>query len=193
MLSNRIEKERLIFFSTNDDAEKAKWFRKCFGGGIRQCGSLAVAASYALEHNLPLVSGTHLKATHLAQSFAALGIRLLLPTETHMVWFDPTPLGFTVEELAVRAKTRGITLGGTRIVVHLQITDEAIEQLILCAKELKTERINVVEERDEEEEMEYHVNGVENEKFARGDWSSMQSPRKIKRLGAKQVYAQSTK
>lgn len=156
--------------------EKAKWFRKCFGGGIRQCGSLAVAANYALDHNLPLLKHTHLLASKLAHALVELGVRLLLPTETHMCWIDPTPLGFTIDQLVTHAKTKGIRLGGTRIVVHFQITEQAIEDLVQVVRELK-EMHNGAEALGEE------VDQEENERFAKGDWSEMHGTRKTKRLG----------
>lgn len=63
-------------------AARAKWFRKSFGGGIRQSGGLAAAANYALDHHLPKLPGTHERAQFLARGMADLGVRLLLPVET---------------------------------------------------------------------------------------------------------------
>lgn len=59
--------------------EKVKWFRKAFGGGIRQCGSLAVAANWCLDNHLPKLSATHDLARYLATNFAEMGAELLLP------------------------------------------------------------------------------------------------------------------
>ena len=162
--------------------EKAKWFRKLFGGGIRQCGSLSLAASYSLTHHLPLLSSTHTLATHLATSLAALGVRILLPVETNMLWLDPTPLGFTIDELVVAARARGIRLGGTRIVIHIQIPAQVIEELIEIVKELKEMHAGDVVLTGEGEEN--YVDREENDRFAKGDWSSMTGYRKTKRLGA---------
>lgn len=172
-------------FLSTGSIEKAKWFRKCFGGGIRQCGSLATAASYALTEHLPLLPSTHAKAAYLAHQLADLGVRLLLPTETQMVWIDTTPLGFSVEQLVQRCATRGIRLGGTRIVVHIQITEGAVMDLIECVRELKSEH---AEMRDDEEFEREKVDETENQSFAAGDWSGMQKPRKIKRLGTGNPY-----
>ena len=38
---------------------KARWFRKLFGGGMRQTGILAASAAYALTHNLPQLVRVH--------------------------------------------------------------------------------------------------------------------------------------
>jgi threonine aldolase len=57
-----------------------------------------------------------------------------------MVWIDPSLLGFSLSDLSERAKSRGITLGASnRIVVHLQITQEAVGDLIEVVRELKEE------------------------------------------------------
>lgn len=65
--------------------EKVKWFRKAFGGGIRQCGSLAVAAGWCLDNHLPKLSATHDLARYLAVNFAEMGAELLLPVgELHL-------------------------------------------------------------------------------------------------------------
>mgnify|MGYP001603742100 FL=1 len=159
---------------------KAKWFRKCFGGGIRQSGSLAVAAGYALDHHLPLLPATHALATSLATSLASLGVRLLLPTETQMLWIDPSPLGFTIWELVERAKTRGLRLGGNRIVVHIQVTEEAVRNLVEVVAELKEECKDKAEGLSAEEV-------EQNVRFAGGQFEGMTAPKKLQRMGV--IYA----
>lgn len=46
--------------------EKARRFRKMYGGGMRQVGILAAACLYAIEHNLPRLAEDHDKAKLLA-------------------------------------------------------------------------------------------------------------------------------
>lgn len=156
--------------------DKAKWFRKCFGGGIRQCGGLAVAANYALDHHLPLLPGTHDLASHLAQALAQLGVRLLVPTETHMLWLDPSPLGFDIWVLVERAKLQGLRLGGSRLVIHIQTSGAAVQELIELVRELKEEfkeqRIGMTKEE-----------GESNLRFSKGIWDGMPEPIKAKRMG----------
>ncbi|SCV74933.1 BQ2448_7962 [Microbotryum intermedium] len=119
--------------------ERCKWFRKCFGGGIRQCGGLAACADWVLDHHLPKLKGTHEFATRLAQALADLGVQLMLPVETNMLWLQPTSIGFTIQELAERAKARHITLGSNRVVIHHQISPQALDDLIDLVKEMKDE------------------------------------------------------
>lgn len=127
--------------------EKARWFRKMFGGGIRQSGGIAAAADYALTRTLPLLPKVHQLAAHLAKSLEDLGVNLLCPTETNMVWIDTSPLGFSPAELTRRALDMGsagngqkrIVLGGARIVLHFQTSREAVEDLIQLVTLMKQE------------------------------------------------------
>lgn len=128
--------------------EKARWFRKMFGGGIRQSGGLAAAADYALTRTLPLLPGVHARAARLAKAFEDLGANLLFPTQTGMVWVDTSPLGFSTAELTRRALDidngrKRVVLGGARIVLHFQITDEAVDDLIELVTSMKEEYANM--------------------------------------------------
>ncbi|GAA6032176.1 hypothetical protein NBRC10512_000446 [Rhodotorula toruloides] len=140
--------------------EKVKWFRKAFGGGIRQCGSLAVAADYCVDNHFLKLKGTHELASYLAKSLADLGAQLLLPVETNMLWLDPSSLGFSIADLAARAKTRGITLGSNRIVVHHQITREACEDLVALVAELKDEFKDRPKKEIDQEQNRLYAEGV---------------------------------
>lgn len=127
--------------------EKARWFRKMFGGGIRQSGGLAAAADYALTRTLPLLPAVHARAARLAKAFEDLGANLLFPTQTGMVWVDTSPLGFSAAELTRRGLDidngrKRVILGGSRIVLHFQITDEAVDDLIELVKTMKEEYAN---------------------------------------------------
>jgi len=48
------------------DIERARWYRKMLGGGMRQAGVLAACGLYAIEHNLPRLEGDHAQADELA-------------------------------------------------------------------------------------------------------------------------------
>jgi len=61
------------------DIERARWYRKMLGGGMRQAGVLAACGLYAIEHNLPRLKDDHTQATELAT-----GLRRVLD-ERHRV------------------------------------------------------------------------------------------------------------
>ncbi|GAA99456.1 uncharacterized protein L969DRAFT_86717 [Mixia osmundae IAM 14324] len=119
--------------------DTARRFRKLFGGGIRQSGSLAVAAQYGLDFVLPQLSRAHSYAERIATELQSLGVRLIVPTETNMVWIDPTPLGFGLDVLDRRAADIDITLGGSRIVISFQTDEQAVTDLIDLVTRLKKE------------------------------------------------------
>lgn len=93
-----------------------------------------------------------------------------------MVWIDPTPLGFTLAQLVTRAKTdAGITLSGSRVVVHIQVTEEAVKDLVRIVGEMKEEFKAQAEPMDEAET-------VQNVAFSKGGWQSGK-PKRSLRLG----------
>ncbi len=54
------------------DIERARWYRKMLGGGMRQAGVLAACGLYAIEHNLPRLEEDHAQAAELAQGLHRL-------------------------------------------------------------------------------------------------------------------------
>lgn len=97
-----------------------------------------------------------------------------------MLWIDPSPLGFTIWELVERAKTRGLRLGGNRIVVHIQVTEEAVRNLVEVVAELKEECKDKAEGLSAEEV-------EQNVRFAGGQFEGMTAPKKLQRMGV--IYA----
>ncbi|KAJ6604426.1 pyridoxal phosphate-dependent transferase [Mycena vulgaris] len=64
---------------------KARWFRKLFGGGMRQTGILAASAAYALTYNFPLLPSVHGLAKKLEAGLEELGVEITSKAETCMV------------------------------------------------------------------------------------------------------------
>lgn len=63
-----------------------------------------------------------------------------MPAETNMLWIDPSPLGFSNEELNERLEKRhGIKTWCPRIVVHHQIEPESIQRIVAVIEEMKRE------------------------------------------------------
>lgn len=77
-----------------DFIKRAKWFRKAFGGGIRQAGFMTVSADYALTHHFPRLASTHALARRLADGLQGLGCEILAPVDTNMVRIDTLTLPF---------------------------------------------------------------------------------------------------
>ena len=69
---------------------RARRFRKAFGGGMRQTGFLAASAAFALTHNFPKLAAVHELARRLESGLLELGVEITMSAETCMVRFDPT-------------------------------------------------------------------------------------------------------
>ncbi|GAA5991142.1 hypothetical protein JCM10908_006558 [Rhodotorula pacifica] len=136
-----------------DFIKRANWHRKAFGGGIRQSGSLALAATISLRTIFPQLARTHALARRLSEGLVDLGVALDLPTETQMVWIDPAPIGITMRQLKVAARERkGITMWEPRgrLVVHHQIEPKAVEDFIDLVRELRDENLEGARRWEEE-------------------------------------------
>ncbi|KAF9966609.1 Threonine aldolase [Mortierella alpina] len=114
--------------------KKARHFRLLFGGGWRQAGILAEAALWGINTNWPTMADTHRRAKWLERVFLQVGCQITHPVDTNMVWVDTTEAGFTVDDLIVELAKENIKISGSgfaaRIVLHYQITDEAVERFI---------------------------------------------------------------
>lgn len=64
---------------------KARWFRKLFGGGMRQTGYLVGCVAYALTHNFPQLPRVHALAKRMQQGLEDIGVGILSPAETCIV------------------------------------------------------------------------------------------------------------
>ncbi|KAI0690682.1 pyridoxal phosphate-dependent transferase [Cytidiella melzeri] len=121
---------------------KARWFRKLFGGGMRQTGVLSASAAYALTHNFPQLPRVHELTRRLESGLKELGVKITSGAETCMVFINPTPLGISYQELVTRASElpAPIKLGGSRLVVHIQTSPQAVEDLIELVRVLADEK-----------------------------------------------------
>jgi len=100
-----------------------------------------------------------------------------------MVWIDPTPIGASMHELQQRARDdKGITLGAPRgrIVLHFQVEEQAVEDLLDVVRALKDEKAD--EARAWEERAGAgHVEEVRRRSrmFAEGRWEGrIEGPRR---------------
>ena len=115
----------------------ARRIRKMLGGGTRQAGVISAAARVAVEEGFgkgPSGEGGKLRATHVrAREVAGMweekGGKLAHPTETNMVWLDLAREGVSSSEFAQLASQEGLKALSGRLVVHYQITDDALERL----------------------------------------------------------------
>ncbi|KAM6497920.1 Pyridoxal phosphate-dependent transferase [Amanita muscaria] len=111
---------------------KARWYRKLFGGGMRQTGFLAACAAYALTNNFSQLPRVHALAKRLEAGLEKIGVTILSKAETCMIFFDPSPVGLDYGEIVKRAGAlpEPIIARGSRIVLHIQTSEEAITDFL---------------------------------------------------------------
>jgi threonine aldolase len=116
--------------------DRARRFRKMFGGSMRQAGVLAAAALHALDHHVGRLGDDHANARRLASLLADVPGLALDPAavETNMVFFDLDPaLPFDAPGLCERLRASGVLVLPTaprriRAVTHLDVTARMIDQ-----------------------------------------------------------------
>ncbi|KAG6371653.1 pyridoxal phosphate-dependent transferase [Boletus reticuloceps] len=121
---------------------KARWFRKLFGGGMRQTGYLVGCAAYALTHNFPLLPRVHALTRRMQRGLEDIGVGILSPAETCILFYDPSPIGVEYWEIVERAAAleKPINLNGSRIVMHIQSSPQAVEDFLDLVRTLKEEK-----------------------------------------------------
>ncbi|WP_323064594.1 low-specificity L-threonine aldolase [Aeromonas jandaei] len=122
-----------LLVGDRDFIARARRLRKMVGGGMRQAGMLAQAGLFALEQHVARLADDHRRAKRLAEGLAALpGIELDLSLVQSNMVFLRLAKGEPAQLLAFM-KERGILFSGygeLRLVTHLQINDDDIEEVI---------------------------------------------------------------
>ena len=130
---------------SSDFIRRARRFRKMFGGGMRQSGMLAAAASHAIDHHVAGLISDHEHAELIATAFNELpGIEVESPAgdlRTNMVFFNVSEdIGSGDEfcEALASAGTHMLALGPQRVraVTHLDVSREDILQAIDQARKI---------------------------------------------------------
>jgi len=117
-----------------DFIKRCRRARKLFGGGMRQCGIIAAAALYALDHHRERLVEDHAHAQLLGGAVRQAPGLTLDPgeVETNIVVFKVHPhLGTAAEFVAAleREGVRGMVFGPQtiRMVTHMDVDREAIQ------------------------------------------------------------------
>jgi len=126
---------------SRETIQRARRFRKMFGGGMRQAGIIAAAALYALEHHIERLAEDHARARRLAAGLAGVpGFRVENdPPDTNMVYVQVGEASVgstqTAPEVCAALQDLGVLCMAVspsriRLVVHLDVDDEDIERVI---------------------------------------------------------------
>ncbi|CDH55312.1 threonine aldolase [Lichtheimia corymbifera JMRC:FSU:9682] len=133
-----------LVVGSRDRIKRARHVRKLLGGGWRQAGLLAAVARHCIDTIVPTMPETHRLTSRLANHLETLGMRILLPCDTNMIFLDTAPW-VTVNELADALAEKNIIIGRdegtvTRIVLHHQIDEQAVQNFINIATRLSKEK-----------------------------------------------------
>lgn len=121
-----------ILISDEATIEKARFWRKRLGGGMRQAGVLAAACLYSLDNNIERLAEDHRNAARVGEIVESNPcLRLLFPVETNIVIFEMADDSADIEQLREALEEEGIlslTFGGCmRMVTHLDVSSDDIE------------------------------------------------------------------
>jgi threonine aldolase len=117
--------------------EKARIYRKMFGGGMRQVGVLAAAGRIALEESPKRLNIDHQNAQRLAEGIAQIPSLRINPksVKTNIVIFDCKETGMDGVQLCDALKPHGVWALDTapysvRFVTHCDVDAQGIERAL---------------------------------------------------------------
>jgi threonine aldolase len=113
---------------------RAHRIRKMAGGGMRQAGMLAAAASFGLDHHIERLAQDHALARRLAEGFAGIPVLQFDTPHTNMLYVDLVGEARSRSaELLAYLKQRGVLAVGLyrlRFVTHLDVDAGGVERAI---------------------------------------------------------------
>ncbi|KAI9930442.1 hypothetical protein ASPWEDRAFT_39325 [Aspergillus wentii DTO 134E9] len=117
--------------------ERAKWYRKMFGGGTRQPGMMAACASAALDNAIPLLPGVHAMAKEVARKLEEIGYVFALPVQSNMVVLDLEAMDIPHTAFVKYCKQyNAIVFSTGRLVFHQQTSQDGVSRLLQALEKL---------------------------------------------------------
>lgn len=118
--------------------EKARYWRKRLGGGMRQAGILAAAGLYALNNNITRLEEDHRLAKKLAYGLNKLGLNVNLDdVQTNMVLLSFKDADTLLLNLKKHNILAGLSRPGViRFVTHLDISEDDIDYTLDTIRQL---------------------------------------------------------
>jgi len=133
-----------LLVSNQLDINRARHFRKLFGGGWRQAGILAAAGLYAINHQWQRLKEDHDNAKYLANELETLGFIIIEPTESNMVWIDSSRLSVPIQNMIEYLKNHhsillssGPVLNSNyqaRLILHIQTPYDSVLKFLSAVR-----------------------------------------------------------
>jgi len=135
-----------MLLGTRGDIQKARRYRKMWGGGMRQTGVIATMAKVALEKNYVHLAPSHQHALELAKAFCAnpnFRVDLNL-VKTNIVSVDVSPSRLSEGEVVLWFKQHGVLISSIkrnfiRLVTHFGISEKEIQLTCELIKPFKSQ------------------------------------------------------
>ncbi|KAF1999441.1 hypothetical protein P154DRAFT_523246 [Amniculicola lignicola CBS 123094] len=129
-----------ILVGTKAFIKRCRWIRKSIGGGLRQAGIVAAPARVAVEETF--LSGklarSHENAKRIEKIWTDLGGQMKYPVDTNMVWLDIESHDIDLNKWIEVGEQYGLKIRGGRLVVHYQISEDAVQKLEQVFREFLT-------------------------------------------------------
>ena len=123
-----------VVVGTEELIKKARKYRKMIGGGMRQAGIIAAPGIIALTKMVGRLKDDHDNAKLLADGLKKMGITILNPVQTNMVYIDFASIGWKAETWNSAMKTLGWKSDthrtSLRLCTHYGIEREDIQALL---------------------------------------------------------------
>ncbi|SFC79205.1 L-threonine aldolase [Polaromonas sp. OV174] len=123
---------------SRDFIARAHRIRKMVGGGMRQAGMLAAAASHALDHHVERLAQDHALAQRLADGLAGIPELLIEPPQTNLLFVDLSGQAQPrAAALLAHLQAQGILATGLyrlRFATHLDVDAAGIDRAIAAIR-----------------------------------------------------------
>jgi threonine aldolase len=126
-----------MIVGSKDFIERARVYRKMFGGGMRQVGVIAAAGLIALERSALRLNEDHANAKHLAEGIAKIPGLKIAPARvrTNIVIFDCSGTGMNAVELCDALHARDVwaqdtAIHSVRMVTHWNVDRAGIDRAL---------------------------------------------------------------
>ena len=124
-----------VILGSNEFIDRARTYRKMFGGGMRQAGIVAAAGLYALEHHIERLKEDHEKAKYFSRHLDVLKKFQIDhdSVQTNMVIADIVAEGLTKEDVLKELQSHGVLLtperhNSVRAVMHLDVSQDDVAE-----------------------------------------------------------------
>jgi threonine aldolase len=130
-----------ILVGSSEVIEKARKFKKWYGGGMHQSCLMAAACLYAIKNNVNRIKTDHDHAKLFSNIISQDKRLFIFPVETNIILINISKLGMSSKEIALKAKELNILVyawnkSHIRVVTHAGISHSDVVQAASTLLEL---------------------------------------------------------